>query len=71
LSCDKAAPVAEISIKLLAAMVAGVGGGLTQLNPVTLQTLVKALSLLIEGKRNNLRTNALDICLYIFNQIGS
>jgi len=63
--------VAEISIKLLAAMVAGVGGGLTQLNPVTLQTLVKALSLLIEGKRNNLRTNALDICLYIFNQIGS
>jgi hypothetical protein len=63
--------VAEISIKLLAAMVAGVGGGLTQLNPVTLQTLMKALSLLIEGKRNNLRTNALDICLYIFNQIGS
>lgn len=63
--------MAEISIKLLAAMVAGVGGGLTQLNPVTLQTLVKALSLLIEGKRNNLRTNALDICLYIFNQIGS
>lgn len=63
--------MAEISIKLLAAMVAGVGGGLTQLNPVTLQTLMKALSLLIEGKRNNLRTNALDICLYIFNQIGS
>lgn len=63
--------MAEIAIKLLAAMVAGVGGGLTQLNPVTLQTLMKALSLLIEGKRNNLRTNALDICLYIFNQIGS
>ena len=56
---------------MLAAMVAGIGGGLTQLNPVTLQTLMKALSLLIEGKRNNLRTNALDICLYIFNQIGS
>jgi hypothetical protein len=52
-------------------MVAGVGGGLTQLNPSTLQTLMKALSLLVEGKRNNLRTNALDICLFIFNQIGS
>jgi hypothetical protein len=63
--------VAEISIKLLAAMIAGVGGGLTQLNPSTLQTIMKALSLLIEGKRNNLRTNALDICLFIFNQIGS
>ena len=48
-----------------------IGGALTQINPGTLQTIMKGMSLLINGKRNNLKTSALDVCIFIFNQIGS
>jgi hypothetical protein len=60
-----------LAIKLLAAILQNVSGALTQLNPNTLQILMKGMSHLIDGKRNNLRTSALDICIFIFNQIGS
>jgi hypothetical protein len=48
-----------------------INGALTQINPNTLQTLMKGMSLLISGKRNNMRTSALDVCIYICTQIGS
>lgn len=41
------------------------------LNPETLQNIMKNLSGLVEGKRQNLRNQGLDICLYIYNLIGS
>jgi hypothetical protein len=33
--------------------------------------LMKGLSFLINGKRNNMKTSALDVCVFIYNQIGS
>lgn len=56
---------------MLAAMLTKIGGAITQINPNTLQGIMKGMSLLINGKRNNMRTNALDLCLFIYNQIGS
>ena len=32
---------------------------------------MKGMSALINGKRNNMKNGALDICLFIYNQIGS
>ena len=32
-----------------------------------MQSMVK----LIKGKRKNLKTNALDICMFIYNKVGS
>ncbi len=33
--------------------------------------MMKGMSYLIRGKRNNTKTNALEICLFIYNQIGN
>jgi hypothetical protein len=52
-------------------MIMNINSSLTQINPNTLQTLMKGMSLLIGGKRNNMRTSALDVCIYICTQIGS
>jgi len=52
-------------------MIMNIGNSLTQMNPGTLQILMKGMSLLINGKRNNMKTSALDICMFIYNQIGS
>jgi hypothetical protein len=48
-----------------------IGKNLTQINPSTLQIIMRGMSFLINGKRNNMKTYALDICLTIFSQIGS
>jgi hypothetical protein len=48
-----------------------IGNSLTQLSPGTLQMLMKGMSLLVGGKRNNMKTSALDVCVFICNQIGS
>lgn len=64
-------PVAELAIKLLAAILNNLSGALTQINPNTLQVIMKGMSYLIHGKRNNMKTSALDVCLFIFNNIGS
>ena len=71
LSCDKIAAISQIAIKLLSVLIMNIGGALTQINPGTLQMIMKGMSLLINGKRNNLKTSALDVCIFIFNQIGS
>lgn len=63
--------VAEISIKLLALLIQNIGQGFMQINPQTLQTIMLSLGKLIEGKRQNLKNSSLDICLFIYNQIGS
>ena len=68
---DKNVALAELSVKLLAKLIEKVGQQIGQLNPDTLQELMKALQVLIEGKRQNLHNQALDICLYIYNLIGS
>jgi hypothetical protein len=68
--CDKNNQVAEMSLKLLARLIENIGGSIIYLSPPTLQTLMKNLSLLAEGKRQNLHNQALDICLYIFNLMG-
>ena len=56
---------------MLATMLQKIGGSLTQMNPNTLQGMMRGLSLMINGKRNNMRGHALDICLFIYNQIGA
>ena len=33
--------------------------------------MMKGMSILVNGKRNNMKTSALDVCVFIFNQIGS
>jgi hypothetical protein len=60
-----------MAIKFLSVIIMNIGAALTQLNPNTLQILTKGMSLHINGKRNNMKTSALDVCIFIFNQIGS
>jgi hypothetical protein len=55
----------------LSGIISNIGANLTQINPQTLQILMKGMSALINGKRNNMKNGALDICLFIYNQIGS
>ena len=62
--------VNEMALKMLATMLDKFKGALMQMNPNTLQGLMRGMSLLINGKRNNMRTSALDICLFIYAQIG-
>jgi hypothetical protein len=71
LSCDKNLTISEMAIKLLSVLVMNIGNSLTQINPNTLQMLMKGMSFLINGKRNNMKTSALDVCVFICNQIGS
>jgi hypothetical protein len=42
-----------------------------QLSETTLTAMMKCLINLIDGKRKNLKTSALDICIFLFNAIGS
>ncbi len=63
--------IGEIAIKMLAGILSNIGGSITQINPNTLQIMMKGMSYLIRGKRNNTKTNALEICLFIYNQIGN
>lgn len=60
-----------MSINLLSKLIQSVGQSITQLNPNTLKTLMIALSYHIDGKRANMKTWALDICLYVYMQINS
>ena len=68
---DKNIPMAELSIKLLAKLIEKVGNQITQLNPDTLKDIMHALEVLIEGKRQTMQKQALDICMYIYNLLGS
>ncbi len=69
-SCDKNSAIAEVALKLLAAICANVGSDMTKLDGNTLSLITKSLNFLINGKRNNMRTNALDICVFLVGQIG-
>jgi len=60
-----------MALKLLSVLIMNIGDSLTQINPNTLQMLMKGMSFLINGKRNNMKTSALDVCVFIYNQIGS
>ena len=71
LSCDKNNQIAEIAIKLLAGILSSLNNSITQVNPNTLQIIMRGMHYLINGKRNTMKISALDVCLYIFNQIGS
>jgi hypothetical protein len=63
--------ISEMALKLLSVLIMNIGDSLTQINPNTLQMLMKGMSFLINGKRNNMKTSALDVCVFIYNQIGS
>lgn len=63
--------MAEVSIKLLAGILSSLSNSLTQINTDTLQVIMRGMYFLINGKRNTMKTNALDVCLFIYNQIGS
>jgi hypothetical protein len=54
----------------LAVLIEKVGSSMMQLSENTLLTLMKALSILVDGKRQNLRILALDICMFICESIG-
>lgn len=71
MSCDKNLQICEMSIKLLSVLIMNIGNSLTQINPGTLQIMMKGMSLCVNGKRNSLKTSALDVCVFIYNQIGS
>jgi hypothetical protein len=71
LSLEKNLAISEVAIKLLSVVIMNIGNSLTQLSPGTLQMLMKGMSLLVGGKRNNMKTSALDVCVFICNQIGS
>ena len=67
---DKNNHIAELSMQLLAKIIQNIGNGITKLNINTLQQIMKALATTIEGKRANMKTMALDICMFIYSQIG-
>lgn len=71
MSNDKNANVAETAIKLLAGILQSLSASITQINPNTLQTIMRGMYDLITGNRNTLKTSALDVCLFIYTQIGS
>jgi hypothetical protein len=48
-----------------------IGPNLTQLTPEMLQMIMKGMSILINGKRSNMKTSALDVCTFIFSHIGT
>lgn len=56
---------------MLAGILSSLSASLTQINPSTLQIIMKGMHYLITGKRNTMKTSALDVCIFIFNQIGS
>ncbi len=60
-----------MALKLLTVLVQNIGGSITQLNPNTLKIIMIALSFLIDGKRADFKTSALDICFNIYMSIGS
>lgn len=63
--------VSETAIRLLARLLQNLGPGISQLKPETLQKLMKALVFLIDGKRQSSRNWGLDVCMFIFNLVGS
>lgn len=63
--------MADVAIKLLGGILANLGNTITQINPNTLQIVMRGLDLLINGKRNSMKTCALDICIQIYTAIGS
>lgn len=63
--------MSEIAIKLLARLIENIGGSFVHLTPDTLQAIMRNLHGLVDGKRQNLKNQGLDICLYIYNLIGS
>ena len=71
MSNDKNANVAETAIKLLAGILQSLSASIPQINPNTLQTIMRGMYDLITGNRNTLKTSALDVCLFIYTQIGS
>lgn len=68
---DKNSAIADLSVKLLAALLQKVGSGIMQLSEDTLTRIMKALSTMVDGKRQTLRTSALDICMFVCESIGS
>lgn len=70
-SCDKNATISEVSIKLMAKLIENLGGGLAQLKPETLQKVMKSLTFLLDGKRQNTKNWSVQICMYIYNLIGN
>lgn len=70
LCCDKNVQVAEISIKLLFILIKNVEGALMQLDPQALSYIMKAMAFLIDGKRQNMKTQALDMCMFMYNVMG-
>ena len=55
---------------MLSGIISNIGNNITQMNANTLQMIMKGMYFLINGKRNNMKTGALDICIFIYNQIG-
>lgn len=67
---DKNSILAELSLKLLAVLIQSVNIAIMQLNSDTLTSIMRCLSSLIEGKKQNMKLSALDICMYICNSIN-
>lgn len=68
---DKNASVAELALKLLEALVQKIGSGVMQLSENTLMGLMKCFSNLVDGKRQNMSKQTLDICMFVCQAIGS
>lgn len=63
--------MSEVAMKLLTLLVQSVGASITAIDPSALSYIMKAMYYLIEGKRQNMKKMALDICMLIYGQMGS
>jgi hypothetical protein len=59
-----------LSVKLLGALIQKVGNKVMMLSENTLTTLMRALSAMVDGKRQTLCNSSLDICMFICESIG-
>lgn len=69
--CDKSTQISEVAVRLLSRLIENVGNSFVDLDANALQSIMKNLSGLVDGKRQNLRNQGLDICLFIYTTIGS
>ena len=70
-SVDKNVHIGEVSIKLLSGLIKNIGGALTKLKPETLVVIMKALDYHIHGKRQDLKSQCLEICISMYTSIGN
>jgi len=68
---DKNSNICDLAIKILAKMIQAVDTNFVNLASSALQTLMKMLVFLLDGKRQTMKNYGLQICMYIYKIVGS